>query len=50
MIGALHQEKREMGDFVQRSVTRSAARVLAAPIEDAATFDTIVAGVVSVVR
>ena len=36
-----------MGDFIQRSVTRSAARVLAAPIEDAATFEAIVAGVVS---
>ena len=36
-----------MGDFVQKSVTRSAARVLATPIEDAATFNTIVAGVIS---
>ncbi len=36
-----------MGDFVQKSVTRSAARELATPIEDAATFNTIVAGVIS---
>jgi len=36
-----------MGDFVQKSVTRSAARQLAAPIEDAATVDAIVAGVIS---
>lgn len=36
-----------MGDFVQKSVTRSAARELADPIEDAATFNTIVAEVIS---
>ncbi len=34
-----------MGDFVQISATRSATRVLATPIEEAATFDAIVAGV-----
>ncbi len=36
-----------MGDFVQKTVTRSAVRVLASPIESIAEFQTIVAGVIT---
>ncbi|KAF5056542.1 hypothetical protein DSECCO2_366150 [anaerobic digester metagenome] len=36
-----------MGDFVQKSVTRSATRALASPIESIAEFQTIVDGVIT---
>lgn len=36
-----------MGDFVQKSVTRSATRALASPIESIAEFQTIVDGVIA---
>ena len=36
-----------MGDFVPRSIVKSAVRVLATPIEDIATFNSIVAGVIT---
>ncbi|HQJ88393.1 MAG TPA: hypothetical protein PLY91_07625 [Methanoregulaceae archaeon] len=36
-----------MGDFVQKSITKSATRVLATPIEDVTAFASIVNGVVT---
>ena len=36
-----------MGDFVQKSITKTAVRELAAPIESITAFNTIVAAVLS---
>jgi hypothetical protein len=41
------QEKQEMGDFVQQSITKTAVRELSSPVANITTFNTLVAGVVS---
>ena len=44
----LRQETtKPMGDFVQQTITKSATRVLANPIADAASFDTLIEAVVT---
>lgn len=45
--GAGHTGSIIMGDFVESSITKTAARKLTAPIEDVTAFNTIVAGVIS---
>ena len=41
------RERNRMGDFVQKSITKTAVRELAAPIESITAFNTIVAAVLS---
>ena len=44
----LRQETtKTMGNFVQQSITKSATRVLAAPIADADTFETLIEAIVT---
>jgi len=42
------RSKQEMGDFVQQSITKTAVRELSVPIENITTFNTLVAGIISV--